>query len=253
MHGGHVGVQLAGTVGALAPPFTVLSGGGGQGTTTLILAGVAAALIVAFDGSVTRLIQLYILGVFVSFTLSQAGMVVYWARRARSDGWTPRLTASLLVNAVGGVATALVLVIVLLTKFTHGAYLVVIAIPILVWVMLRIQGHYQRASGQLRPKAAGITLPSRIHAVVLVSQLNEPSLKALAFARAIRPSTVVALHVDTDSKRTQKLLDDWASRDVQVPVTIIASNFRDLTRPVIDYLARLRDQARGTTRRRRST
>ncbi|MFZ0529022.1 MAG: APC family permease, partial [Propionicimonas sp.] len=155
----------------------------------LILASSAAALIIVFNGSVTKLIQLYILGVFVSFTLSQTGMVLYWRRQA-DRAWTPAQLGSAAINAVGAVATAVVLVIVLTTKFTHGAYLVVIAMPVIVWVMLRINRHYRRVSRQLQPHAAGITLPSRIHAVVLISQLNEPSLKALAFARAIRPSTV---------------------------------------------------------------
>lgn len=205
----------------------------------IILASIAAGLIVAFNGSVTRLIQLYILGVFVSFTLSQAGMVVYWRRRAAESRWSAKLLGSMLVNAIGAIATAVVLVIVLLTKFTHGAYLVVVAIPLLFFLMLRIHRHYTRVSRQLAPRAAGITLPSRIHAVVLISQLNEPSLKALAFARAIRPSTITALRVDTNAARTRKLVDDWAARDIPVPLTIVSSAYRDLTDPVLSYLSRI--------------
>jgi amino acid transporter len=206
----------------------------------LILAGVAAALIVGFDGSVSKLIQLYILGVFVSFTLSQSGMVVYWRREARLNGWNPKTIASAIINTVGAAATALVLVVVLITKFTHGAYLVVIAIPLLVWLMVRVERHYRRTSAQLSPKTAGITLPSRIHAVVLVSQLNEPALKALAFARAIHPSTVVALHVDTHSERTSKLVAEWAKREIPVPLTTVTSEYRDLTDPVLGYLQHIR-------------
>jgi amino acid transporter len=205
----------------------------------LILASVAAGLIVAFDGSVTKLIQLYILGVFVSFTLSQAGMVVYWRRQAKEHGWTPGHLAAAAVNGVGALATAVVLVIVLLTKFTHGAYLVVIAMPLLVFLMLRIHRHYKRVSHQLKAAAGGITLPSRIHAVVLISQLNEPSLKALAFARAIRPSTITALRVDTSPRRTAKLIEEWAERDIAVPLTIVNSAYRDLTEPVLDYLTKI--------------
>ncbi|MCC6496973.1 MAG: amino acid permease [Propionibacteriaceae bacterium] len=205
----------------------------------LILATVAALLIVAFDGSVTKLIQLYILGVFVSFTLSQAGMVVYWRRQAREHGWTPNHVGAAVVNSVGAAATAVVLVIVLITKFTHGAYLVVFAMPLIVFLMVRIHRHYERVSRQLRPQVAGITLPSRIHAVVLISQLNEPSLKALAFARAIRPSTITALRVDTNSRRTRKLVSEWAERDIAVPLTIITSAYRDLTEPVLDYLSKI--------------
>ena len=199
----------------------------------------AALLIVAFDGSVTKLIQLYILGVFVSFTLSQTGMVIYWRRQAREHGWTPNHIGSAAVNSVGAVATAVVLVIVLITKFTHGAYLVVIAMPILVWLMLRIHRHYQRVSRQLKAQAGGITQPSRIHAVVLISQLNDPSLKALAFARAIRPSTITALRVDTNTARTENLIKEWADRDIAVPLTIVTSAYRDLTEPVLEYLAKI--------------
>ena len=111
--------------------------------------------------------------------------------------------------------------------------------PILVWLMLRIQGHYQRVSRQLKAQAGGSTQPSRIHAVVLISQLNDPSLKALAFARAIRPSTITALRVDTNTARTEKLIKEWADRDIAVPLTIVTSAYRDLTEPVLEYLAKI--------------
>lgn len=204
----------------------------------IILASIAGALILLFDGSVTRLIQLYILGVFVSFTLSQAGMVVHWHQAGQRDrsGKRSRHRAAMAINAVGAVSTALVLVIVLITKFSHGAWLVVVAIPLICVVMLRIHGHYDQVSLSLRPKAYGITLPSRIHAIVLVSQLNEPSLKALAFARAIRPASVTALRVDTNHERTERLISDWERRDIPVPLCVVASEFRDLTSPVLDYL-----------------
>ena len=205
----------------------------------VILAAVAGGLIVVFDGSVTRLIQLYILGVFVSFTLSQAGMVVHWRRHAAEHGWTAKLAGELAVNAVGALATALVLGVVLITKFTHGAYLVVIAVPMLFLLMKRVRRHYQRVSRQLRPTAAGTTLPSRTHAVVLVSQLNEPALKALAFARGMHPDSITALRVDTDEARTATLVQAWSERDLQVPLTIVSSQYRDLTPPVLDYLDRL--------------
>jgi amino acid transporter len=205
----------------------------------LILSGIAIALIVAFDGSVTRLIQLYILGVFVSFTLSQTGMVVYWRRIATEHGWTGKHLVSAAINGVGAIATAVVLVIVLLTKFTHGAYLVVIAMPILVFAMFKVKAHYKKVSRQLAPKAAGMILPSRMHAVVLISQLNEPALKALASAKAIRASTTIALHVDVHRRRTEKLMREWSDREISVPLRIIACEYRDLIEPVIKYLSRL--------------
>ncbi|HET7725456.1 MAG TPA: APC family permease [Propionibacteriaceae bacterium] len=205
----------------------------------IMLSAIAVGLIVAFNGSVTRLIQLYILGVFVSFTLSQSGMVVYWRRQAAERGWSLRHLGSALINGIGALATALVLVIVLITKFTHGAYLVVIAMPVLFFLMLRVRAHYAKVSRQLAPKAAGMILPSRMHAVVLISQVNEPALKALAFAKAIRPSTITALHVDVNRRRTEKLMREWSSREISVPLRIIACDYRDLISPVISYLERI--------------
>lgn len=208
----------------------------------LILAGVAGALIWGFNASTTRLIQLYIVGVFVSFSLSQSGMVVHWLRQLRQRHATqrPKLIASLAVNLVGALATAAVLVIVLISKFTHGAWIVVVAMPVICWLMVAIHRHYSRTSRSLRPRQSGITLPSRIHAVVLVSQLNEPTLKALSFARAIRPSSVTALRVDTSPERTAKLRRDWLEREIPVPLAVVASQYRDLTAPVLAYLRAMR-------------
>ncbi len=205
----------------------------------IMLSGIAMLLIIAFDGSVTRLIQLYILGVFVSFTLSQSGMVVYWRRQAEEHGWTLKHLGSAAINGIGAAATAIVLVIVLLTKFQHGAYLVVIAMPVLVFAMLQVKKHYTKVSAQLAPKAAGMVLPSRMHAVVLISQVNEPALKALAFAKAIRPSTITALHVDVHRRRTDKLMREWSDREIAVPLRIVACEYRDLIMPVINYLERI--------------
>jgi amino acid transporter len=205
----------------------------------LILAGIAAALIWGFNASTTALIQLYIVGVFVSFTLSQSGMVVHWWRRRPQRWLATHLVGSLAINGIGAVATAGVLVIVLLSKFTHGAWIVVVAMPVLCWLMLGVHRHYRKVSASLKPKASGITLPSRIHAIVLVSQLNEPTLQALAFARAIRPASVTALRVDTNPERTAKLRRDWAAREVPVPLAVVSSAYRDLTTPVLDYLGRM--------------
>lgn len=205
----------------------------------IILAACAAALIVVFDGSVTRLIQLYIVGVFVSFTLSQFGMVRHWTTQratTRDPAVRRRIRGSQVINLSGAVCTAVVLVIVLVTKFTHGAWMVAVTVPVIVWLMYRIHAHYARVRVQTTPKASGMTLPSRIHAVVLVSDLNEPALKALAFARAIRPSTLTAVHVDTDADETHRLIKDWQSRDIDVKLSCVASPYRELSQPVIDYL-----------------
>jgi amino acid transporter len=212
----------------------------------VILAVLAIALIWAFDASTTRLIQLYIIGVFVSFTLSQAGMVRHWlslmARRFKPQEHG-RIRRSLAINALGAATTALVLVIVLVTKFAHGAWIVVIAMPLVFMMMTAIRGHYDRVSIELQPTPAGSLLPSRIHVIVLVSKLHSPTLRALAFARATRPTTLTAVTVRTSPAETEQLMREWVDRDVPVPLTVLDSSFRDVTRPVIQHIASLRRES----------
>jgi hypothetical protein len=186
------------------------------------------------------------LGVFTSFTLSQAGMVRHWNRALaveRDSAQRRRIHHSRAINAVGAVFTALVLVIVLATKFTHGAYLVVIAIPVLFAMMSAIRRHYDRVSTELEPEPRGEVLPARIHAVVLVSRLHRPTLQALAFARAGRPDTLTAVTVSTSAKEARDLQARWAERGIPVPLTVLDSPYRDITGPVLDYVASLRHDA----------
>jgi amino acid transporter len=208
----------------------------------LILAAFAIALLIAFKASPTRLIQLYILGVFVSFTLSQAGMVRHWSAKLRltrvgEHGTIHRARA---INGFGAALTATVLIIVLTTKFTHGAWLVVVAMPVLYAVMHGIKRHYDLVERALAPQPGGVPLPSRVHAVVLVSRLNTPALRALAFARATRPSSLVALHVGTSQADTDKLMAEWDARNVPVALTVLDSPYRDITRPALEYIADIR-------------
>jgi amino acid transporter len=209
----------------------------------IVLAVVAGALIYAFDGSVTRLIQLYILGVFTSFTLSQAGMVRHWNRALRVERdprRRGRIHRSRAINAVGAVLTGLVLVIVLATKFSHGAYLVVIAIPVLYLLMRAIRRHYDRVAVELAPEPGGIVLPSRVHAVVPVSRLHRPTLQALAFARATRPDTLTAVTVMTTPDEVRALQAEWVERGIPVRLTVLESPYRDITGPVLRYVAQVR-------------
>ncbi len=212
----------------------------------VLLAVIASGLIYAFDGSVTRLIQLYILGVFTSFTLSQAGMVRHWNRGLavqRDPVLRRRMYRSRIINAFGAVLTALVLVIVLVTKFSHGAYLVVIAVPLLFAMMSAIRRHYDRVGTELEPEPRGEVLPARIHAVVLVSRLHRPTLQALAFARASRPDTLTGLTVATSMEEARALEARWVERGIPVPLTVLDSPYRDITGPVLDHVARLRGQS----------
>jgi amino acid transporter len=208
----------------------------------VILALLAGSLIWAFHASTTRLIQLYIIGVFVSFTLSQLGMVRHWTRELRTAGAGRSrrgMRHARVINAAGATFTGLVLVIVLVSKFMNGAWIVVIAMPLVFAMMKAIYRHYDRVAAELLPGEDGVTLPSRIHALVLVSKLHTPTLRALAFARATRPSSLTAVTVrsgrDTDALRRQ-----WAERDIPVPLTILDSPYRDITGPVLDYVARIR-------------
>jgi hypothetical protein len=207
----------------------------------VILALLAATLVWAFDASTTRLIQLYIIGVFVSFTLSQAGMVKHWSEVLRTGDPAGRrkVHRARLINGVGAAFTGVVLVVVLATKFVHGAWIVVIAMPLIFLLMRAVRRHYDRVARQLQPDPAGVTLPSRIHALVLVSKLHLPTLRALAYARATRPSELEAVTVDVDHEETRRLMDGWADRDVPVPLTVLSSPYRDITRPVLDHVARL--------------
>ena len=206
----------------------------------VILAVLAALLVWAFNASTTRLIQLYIIGVFVSFTLSQAGMVRHWwdlLRQPREARARRQMRWAMSVNGLGAATTALVLVIVLVTKFTHGAWLVVIAMPLVFLLMTAIRRHYDAVNTELQPSPGGVVLPSRVHALVLVSKLQTPALRAIAFARAARPNTLVAVTVRTNEHETEELMRAWADRDLPVPLTVLDSAFRDVTRPVLEHIA----------------
>jgi hypothetical protein len=208
----------------------------------VLLAVLAGVLIVVFDADVTKLIQLYIIGVFVSFTLSQAGMVVHWWRALRTVRGPARrgLRRSQAINAAGAVATSVVLVLVLVTKFVHGAWIVVIAMPLLFLLMGRIRRHYDTVDAEAAPRPGGITLPSRIHAVVPVAKLNEPTLRTLAFARAIHPDDLAAVTVRVDPGDTDRLFADWVRRDVPVALTVLESPYRDVTQPLLDFVRSIR-------------
>ena len=209
----------------------------------LTLAVVAGLLIAAFDASVTRLIQLSSIGVFTSFTFGQAGMVKHWNTLLRKGLVTPERRGSVLrsraINAVGATLTGLVLVIVTVTKFTHGAYLVLIAMPVLYGIMRGIHHHYMQVAEELEPDDELIPLPSRNHAVVLVSKLHAPTLRALTYARATRPHDLTALTVEVDKEESKALQEAWERRALPVPLTVIHSPYREITRPVLDYVREL--------------
>jgi len=205
----------------------------------LALAGVAIVLIIAFDANVSKLIQLYIVGVFVSFTMSQIGMVKHWTRFLKIEPdpvVRAKMRRSRVVNFIGVLLTGSVLIVVLLTKFTHGAYLAVIAMVALFALMKAIRRHYTNVAEELKADASSELLPARIHAVVLVSKLHKPALRALAYARASRPATLEAVTVGVDPIESEALLAEWDERNIPVPLRVLDSPYREITRPVVDYV-----------------
>ncbi|MDX2968842.1 APC family permease [Kribbella solani] len=213
----------------------------------VLLALCAAALIIAFDAQVTKLIQLYIVGVFVSFTLSQFGMIRHWTRhlKTETDGAKRRhMYRSRVINTVGLTMTSVVLVIVLLTKFTHGAYIAIIAMAALFLLMKGIRRHYETVRKQMSAEGdEPLMLPSRVHSIVLVSKLHRPTLRALAFAKAARPSTLEAVTVDVDRDEADALQADWDARNIPIPLKRLASPYREITRPILQYVRDIRRQS----------
>ena len=218
----------------------------------VFLALAAIAFVVAFDAEVTALIQLYIVGVFVSFTLSQIGMVRHWTRLLRTEDDPEerrRMIRSRIINTVGCISTGSVLIVVLATKFLAGAWIAILAMGSLFILMKAINRHYAAVSRELTPVEAEqreIVLPSRNHAVVLVSTMQLPTLRALAYARATRPDVLEALSVDVNEVETRKLTAEWEASDVTTPLKVLASPYREITGPIIDYIRRINREAPRT-------
>ena len=225
----------------------------------VLLAGFATLLIVAFDAQVTSLIQLYIVGVFVSFVCSQTGMVRHWQRLLAGtspDGASPdgsatdpdraarrRMRRSQAINFTGACLTAVVLVIVLATKFTRGAWIVCVAMPVIYLGMRAIRRHYDAVAAELAPEPGPPALPSRVHAVVLVSKIHQPTLRALAYAKATRPHTLVAVTAAVSTDEADRLREAWEERGIGIDLVVLASPYREITRPVLDYVARIRRES----------
>ncbi|MBO4142846.1 APC family permease [Micromonospora tulbaghiae] len=212
----------------------------------LFLAVFAVVLIIGFQAEVTKLIQLYIVGVFVSFTLSQAGMIRHWnrhLRRERDPEARRRMMRSRAINTFGMVMTGVVLIIVLATKFLLGAWIAIVAMAVMYVVMLGIRRHYDRIAEELEPTEQRAVLPARNHAIVLVSKLHKPTLRAVAYARATRPDTLTAVTVNVDEQDTRDLQADWERRELPVPLTVIDSPYREITRPILDFVASVRRES----------
>ena len=205
----------------------------------LVLAIAAIILIQAFDAEVTRLIQLYIVGVFVSFTFSQLGMIRHWNRHLATEtdkAERGKMMRSRMVNAFGLLMTATVLVVVLVTKFLSGAWIAIVAMVVIFVIMKGIRRHYSLVSDELAIDDSDVMLPSRVHAIVLVSQLHKPTMRAINYARVSRPNSIEAITVEFDPEVTAALLAKWESLGIPIPLKVIDSPYRELVRPVVRYV-----------------
>ncbi|WP_161897532.1 APC family permease [Gordonia spumicola] len=214
----------------------------------VFLAIAAVGFVVAFGAEVTSLIQLYIVGVFVSFTLSQTGMVRHWTRHLKLETDPEarrRMIRSRIINAIGMLMTGTVLVVVLITKFTAGAWMAILAMVLLFVLMKLIHRHYSSVQRELDEAVEGEdeVLPSRTHSIVLVSTLHLPTRRALRYARATRPDVLEALTVNVDDRDTRKLVSEWEDSDLSVPLKVVASPYREVTRPIISYVRRIRRES----------
>ena len=202
----------------------------------LILAGLAAALIVVFGGDTHALIPLYAVGVFISFTLSQAGMVRHWLTDGGA-GWRWRLG----VNGLGALVTGAVTVVIAVTKFTHGAWIVVFLIPLLVLGFRAIHRHYDTVAEELSLEHLVEAPPVSNTVLVLVGDLHMGVVKALRYAQSLSPSPK-AVYVELDPSATARLEERWSKGGCGVPLVVLASPYRSMLRPLLDYVGRIRER-----------
>jgi amino acid transporter len=210
----------------------------------IILGLFAMALIVAFHAQPTRLIQLYIIGVFVSFNLSQLGMIRHWTRHLKSErdpAVRRRMYRSRAINTFGLGMTAVVFVIILVTKFLAGAWIAILAMGVFFAMMRAIRRHYDNVAQELTIAEEDPVLPTRVHAIVLVSKVHKPTMRALAYAKAARPNVLEAVLVDADAASTARILEEWDERRIDVPLKVLYSPYREIIRPIVEYTRSIRD------------
>jgi len=207
----------------------------------LILSVLSGALVYLFHANTDILLPLYALGVFMGFTISQTGMVVHWFRK-RGRHWHVKSV----VNGVGAAASALVMLDIAITKFAGGAWIVIALVPVLVTIFFNIHRHYIKVKSTLAASRTDAFLPSKHHAIVLVSSLHAGVVQALAYARLISGNRVEALTVDLgsdgfhESAAIQKLRADWAYYGMGVPLRSVPSPYRRIVEPILDEVERFR-------------
>jgi amino acid transporter len=209
-------------------------------TGILVLAIMASLLVVIFRGSVTALIPLYAVGVFTAFTLAQAGMVMHWWR-TRERGWQH----SMVINGAGALMTGVAMIIIGVSKFLSGAWVVLVLVPLIVWQLRKIHRHYERVAAQLRLTPEQIVHwtelvrePGPSPVIVPIETINRASLRALDYAERISDD-VTAVHVGTGDANAEAFRRRWEEAGLRVPLTIIESPYRELIGPLVDYIEQL--------------
>jgi amino acid transporter len=197
----------------------------------ILLGALASVLLVAFGGDTHALLPLYAIGVFLSFTLSQSGMVVHWFRLK-----TPNWQREAVINGIGATATLVVLIVIVMTRFTHGGWIVVVLIPIIVALFLMIHRHYREAAAQLSLEDYGAPQRIRRHRVIVpIAAVHRGVLEALHYARALSDD-VTAVYVETDPEETAKVREKWNRWGDGVRLEVLKSDYRSIIEPLITYL-----------------
>ena len=209
----------------------------------LLLALAACIILIVFRANLTVLIQLYIIGVFASFTVGQTGMVKHWLTLLKKN--PPNrgsIIRSLSINAFGAMLTGVVLLVVTVTKFTHGAWLVFVMMPVLFALMLGVNRYYRDVTKEIEVDSVTTFGARGDHAIVLVGKMQKPVLKALDYAIAARHESLEAVHMSIDYDETKQLKRDWVKQNIQVPLRIVQSPYRDISWPLIKYIRGRREQ-----------
>ena len=209
----------------------------------LVLALMAGIILVVYQADLTLLIQLYIIGVFMSFTLGQSGMVRHWMKLLKTKPDNAKsIRRSMSINITGAIFTGVVLVVVTITKFTHGAWLVFAIMPILYFLMLGVNRYYRDVAREVEVDDVTTFGAKGDHAIVLVGKMQKPILKALDYAIAARHQSIEAVHVSINEVSTAQLELDWIRQNIHVPLRIINSPYRDLSWPLIQHIREHRAQ-----------
>lgn len=197
----------------------------------LVLGLTSSMLIIGYHADTHALIPLYAVGVFLSFTLAQAGMVKHHERE-KKPGWR----TGILINGLGAFVTGLVTMLLTVEKFTEGAWIVIVAIPFMIWMFRSISGHYRSVGKQLAlPETGYCPIPFEHTVLVLVSSLNQGTIPALEYAKSIS-TRVEAVHVELKHEATERLRKQWDEWGCGIPLTILKSPYRSITEPILNYI-----------------